>query len=546
MDLLEELADLDADGVLASVEAVHAELVAVEARRFALAVHWVQIHAGEALEDERRRTGRGLLPGMERVSRSGADGTPLVTEFAASEFGAVARMSPVGAASFQTDAVNVHYRHPLLWRAVMDGSGRVWQARQVARMCASAGLTREQARFVDAATTSYLSTLPWLRFRTLVEAKIIEADPAAAEERARAAAMARFVRTGQSSEYGLKTIVARAEAGDVIFFTAMVDRIAQVLAELGDTDPVDVRRSKALGVLANPARALRMLQEAAPGDDPVVGNDDACDEPASHDGNDENDENDEATAGEDADAGLEPCPDCDGTGVAGDPTPFVRRPLGGPTPDLGTVDPRRLLPAATLYIHLHQQSLTDGGGVARMEGVGPITLDQVRAFLRHTNVTVVPVLDVAGQAPVDGYEAPARIREALHLRGPACAFPWATHTGRRKDVDHVDIYVPPDDGGPPGQTAMDNLAWLARLSHRLKTHGRWRLRQPAPGVFEWRSPHGYWWRVDHAGTHHLGKETEPGRPPDRGDPAPDPAPDSAVSPLEAAFAGLVAGHRRSS
>jgi hypothetical protein len=60
---------------------------------------------------------------------------------------------------------------------------------------------------------------------------------------------------------------------------------------------------------------------------------------------------------------------------------------------------------------------------------------------------------------------------------------------------------------------MGNLAWLSRLPHRLKTHGRWRLRQPTPGVMQWRSPHGYWYRVDHQGTHPLGKETEPGQPP---------------------------------
>jgi hypothetical protein len=42
---------------------------------------------------------------------------------------------------------------------------------------------------------------------------------------------------------------------------------------------------------------------------------------------------------------------------------------------------------------------------------------------------------------------------------------------------------------------------------------QWRLRQPSPGVFQWRTPHGYWFRVDHRGTHPLGTETHPGQPP---------------------------------
>ncbi|HET6626185.1 MAG TPA: hypothetical protein VFG63_07330 [Nocardioidaceae bacterium] len=36
---------------------------------------------------------------------------------------------------------------------------------------------------------------------------------------------------------------------------------------------------------------------------------------------------------------------------------------------------------------------------------------------------------------------------------------------------------------------------LVRFHHRLKTHGRWRLRQPEPGTYLWRSPHGWYWRA---------------------------------------------------
>src|SRR5829696_4531864 len=123
-------------------------------------------------------------------------------------------------------------------------------------MVTAADLSADQARFVDAATTPYIDTLPWATFVTLVEAKIIEA--------ATAAELARFVSTGQSNQHGLKTLIARAHAGDVIFFVAICDRIAQLLHAEGDTDPVDVRRSKAIGILANPARALALLAKYAP------------------------------------------------------------------------------------------------------------------------------------------------------------------------------------------------------------------------------------------------------------------------------------------
>ncbi len=171
------------------------------------------------------------------------------------------------------------------------------------------------------------------------------------------------------------------------------------------------------------------------------------------------------------------------------------------------VDPARLLPAATLYLHMSSDSFTrDRAGVARFEGVGPITPAQAIEVLGdHCRVRITPVIDVADQAPVDGYETPTRMREALHLRNPVCVFPWATNRSRARDAEHTIPYLSPDDGGPPGQTNMANLAMIGRFPHRLKTHGRWRLRQPTPGVFLWRSPHGWYFHVDHTGTHPIPK-----------------------------------------
>jgi hypothetical protein len=40
--------------------------------------------------------------------------------------------------------------------------------------------------------------------------------------------------------------------------------------------------------------------------------------------------------------------------------------------------------------------------------------------------------------------------------------------------------------------------------HRIKTHSRWRLRQPEPGVWLWRSPHRAHYLVTEAGTYNLG------------------------------------------
>jgi hypothetical protein len=96
------------------------------------------------------------------------------------------------------------------------------------------------------------------RLQTVLEAAICQADPVGAEQQASAAAPERFVRLRRASEHGLKVIIARATAG-AIWFTATIDRIADILARHGDTDPVAVRRSKAIGILAQPAEALQPL-----------------------------------------------------------------------------------------------------------------------------------------------------------------------------------------------------------------------------------------------------------------------------------------------
>jgi hypothetical protein len=109
------------------------------------------------------------------------------------------------------------------------------------------------------------------------------------------------VRLGRGTEHGLKLIIARAAAGDAIWFKATIDRIADILTRHGDHDPVDVRRSKAIGILAQPAHALRLLCQHQDHDwDGSAEPDDLDQKPAQ----DETDR-DHSPAEEDADATAE-------------------------------------------------------------------------------------------------------------------------------------------------------------------------------------------------------------------------------------------------
>jgi hypothetical protein len=336
------------------------------------------------------------------------------------------------------DALDLRHRLPRLWSLVLEGRVRPWVARKLAQVTRDA--SEETAAAVDRRISRWAPSKSWGKLESIAQAAMIEADPEAAREAAREAELRQGVWVGQSSDHGIRDIHIRTDAASATWFDASVERVADGLSQLGDQASQDVRRAKAVGVLARPQQALDLFETVAPG-------------------------------------------------TTGDVDRSVR--------------PRDSKPEAVLYVHLSDEAIAGGAGVARVEDVGPVTADQVRQWLGHCHVTVKPVIDVAGQVSADSYEVPDRLREAVLLRSPVDPFPFATGTSRRRDLDHTIPYVPSDRGGPPGQTRTDNLAPMGRRTHRIKTHGRWKVWQVQDGVFLWRAPHGHHYLVDHTGTHHV-------------------------------------------
>ncbi|TNM37748.1 HNH endonuclease [Nocardioides albidus] len=65
------------------------------------------------------------------------------------------------------------------------------------------------------------------------------------------------------------------------------------------------------------------------------------------------------------------------------------------------------------------------------------------------------------------------------------------------DLDHA---IPHAEGGP---TAVGNLGPLTRTHHRIKTHDKWEVRHPFPGIVIWRDPHGAHYLIDPTGTRRI-------------------------------------------
>lgn len=155
---------------------------------------------------------------------------------------------------------------------------------------------------------------------------------------------------------------------------------------------------------------------------------------------------------------------------------------------------------AVVHVHLAAGTIADpDSGVARIEGFGPLTTGSLPEFLTGSNVTVRPVVDDALIAPVDSYEIPERIRDAVHRRHPVENFPFSSRGSRSLDLDHLDRYRHGADW-EPGQTGTHNLTPLSRRVHRAKTAGAWHVMETSTGHYAWRSPLGREYVIDLDGT----------------------------------------------
>jgi len=509
-------------------------------RKLLVAAAWADAHSGVDHPDG------GLL--VERLVPLGPVGCPPVAEFAAQGLVGPFDASTQSVRSWMADALTIRHRLPKLWERVVAGEVHHWKARQIANLTAHLGVAA--AAEVDQQTAAWLEQLPWQTFLKALDATLLQVDESTYRERERLAAAKREVRA-TPSEAGLRTLIARGEAGDVAMMLALYQRVAECLAEEGDEDPLPVRMSKAIGVIANPARLTDLLARHADDPDPHR---EPWEKVASHhhDPTDpwaddlppagwETDRNgnyhqpgfdedswwdtprtDEPEAS-DPHGESSPDPDdlawyesnqrpTDTASPADDRTVVQQRwPSAFRPPGWRPLTPAQLAacaPSVMMHVHLTDETLRTGHGVVRTDD-GPITFEQLQRFLiqHDANVTIRPVTDPAAAASTDAYEIPLRLRRAMAIRHPRSVFPHSPSTGRL-DLDHT---APYENTGPPGQTGMHNLGPLARCEHRAKTVGSWRARQPEPGTYLWRSAEGWIMITTNQGTLTLGHGQWAGR-----------------------------------
>lgn len=444
----------EAERLLARLESTVVERRAVELEDLELVLAWAHLHLIDPARDDDVRGG-------DRLTLVGGLGTPPIQELSLVELGVARSVHTLSARKTAADALDLAYRLPETFEQVRALRCDAWVARQVAAR--SRHMPLEAMQVVDPAIAKVIAGESPARVFEVLEAKMLEADEQAYRAKLEEQARKRYVAFSRRDESGLRTVIARVTAGDAFWIDATLSFVAEILAGKPGNEgrSLDELRSEAFGWLARPAELLALMLEHL------------TDQP-----------------------GPEP------EAEAAEPEP-LNRALAFPAdllPALRGLDAKRLRPKSVLYVHLHEAALQGLGGVARAEGIGPVTLAQLKDLMGHANVEVKGVIDLADRVRVTAYEHPEGLKERTHLIWAGDGFPHATATSRKVDHDHP---VPYDPLGPPGQTGTHNTQPLNRTGHRAKTHLRYRADQLATGEVVWRTPHGLCRLVDGYGTHPI-------------------------------------------
>jgi hypothetical protein len=373
----------------------------------------------------------------ERPLPIAGDGAPLVAEFAVVELAGVLEQSHEATLALLGDVLDLAHRLPLLWALVQDLTVPVRLAREAARV--SRDLDVVAAGHADRLLAWQPRRLNPHRIGVLVHEARLYADPdRAIADHDHALGSRRVEVHHEQGAPGVSEVYMSLDTGDAVAFDHTVSTMSTTMKALGHPGDLGVRRAHAVGLLADPQRALDLLA-AADVADPDRAVDPAVDETV--------------CVAEEA--------------VYATPSPFRRPERGGVAEDRsGEVRLVLHLSDRDLLAQTDPHATTDSTGprgVARSDELGPMLLGRLQAWLLTAGeVTIQPVLDLdpatTQMAAVDQHDPPAPMAAAVRLRDEACVFPGCTRPSGRADLDHIVEYVPLDEGGPPGQTHPLNLA----------------------------------------------------------------------------------------
>lgn len=407
---------------------------------------------------------------VEEVFPVGGPGAPNISEFAPLEIAALLRISKRKASVMIEGAVFLKWQLPALHekveRLLVDADRAVQAAYAVSH------LPRELAEVAIERWSLIQERYSWAGAFKKLDEIIAEVDPwrVVDEEKALEQREAK-VSTGSPlpGQAVLGFVEATVDVIDAKLFDAALSQIAELLKKVqGDESTLDVRRSKAFGVLARPAYALALLQQGA-----------------------------RNLSAEDQ-LPLEPVGD-DGLPLHASAERYL--PSGCAGHVCGTIDVplERLMPKVSVDVVVEADAV-GAHAIARIDDAVTIAVESLGEVLEGKNVRLRPVIDLPRMPEEDQYRPSVAMRRAVLTRWRTECFPFSNSRSIKKDLDHIIEWV---KSRGPGQTNLWNLVPEPRRLHRAKTAGLWMLFMDEYGRAIWTSPLGFRYVVTPYGTEPL-------------------------------------------
>lgn len=416
--------------VLADAATALEQEAAAQVRLLVAAAEWADANIATG-DEPRAGWGDGTaLFGEAQVLLAGP-GAPQITEFCVYEFAATLGWSTEATRALLADALELSHRLPRLWDlTVIDQMVPVRVARHIASC--TTDLSWDAAKDADRLVCADPRHVSRVRAEKLVHEIRLWHDPDRAVADEEEALTRRGVWTRPGGAPATTEMLMVLDTFDAHRLDHTLSQMARVLKGLGDTDTLDVRRAKAVGVLADPQLALGLLTKPEP----------------------------------------------TGTGAGPSTELFVH------------------LSDDALLARTEDGTGTDVGGPVTIEKLGVATQKLIADWLSPSTTGMVgtiiirPVLDMSRADAVNQHDPPEWMRTLVVLRDAHCIFPGCHRDSRSCDLDHINPWTDPDHGGPPAQTHPANLAPLCRRHHRAKTHGTFTYQRHPDGSYHWTLPTG--------------------------------------------------------
>lgn len=264
--------------MIAELRETTATLRSAQTRVFVMAAEWADAHP-----DEKASRDGACIHGCPTSGSAGEDFgggcaggcvgdpdgfddpfIPAVRWDAPAAFGAAIGRSTNAASFLIRDALVVRHRLPLLWGRVLGGDVDPSRARMIARSIS--GRPRDVSDYVDRHVAPIAHRIGLTALEKKIDEAMLRLYPEQRETEQLEALDRRFVRLDETSinHTGIADMAIRADWKDLFDFERTVARVATALAAqdtaLGlPEQSLDVRRARAIGILADPAAALALL-----------------------------------------------------------------------------------------------------------------------------------------------------------------------------------------------------------------------------------------------------------------------------------------------